>query len=87
MNKTEAFQAWLEKSRVPDVSAGFSASVLRRISAPEPRRSTAQAGRALLRRWLDWLAPRPLAQAALLLAGLLAGAAQALATLQVLFPT
>jgi hypothetical protein len=85
MNKPEAYQAWLEKSRTPEVSPAFSTQVLRRIAQPEPRRCTASGGRELLRRCLDWLETRPWAQAAFILAGLLVGTAQAVATLQILF--
>jgi hypothetical protein len=79
MNNTDAYQSWLERNRNVDLSAGFANGVLQRISLDE-RRSAAQPGREMLPRWLEWVAHRPLVQAALLVVALVAGASRLAAT-------
>ena len=81
MNKNDAYQSWLEKRKSTDVSSEFPKNVLVRISLYEKQR----AARWDMARWLEWISLRPVLQTALIIAGLVLGAARWLAALNIIF--
>jgi hypothetical protein len=78
MNDIDAYQSWLEKRRSLESSPEFPKNVAGRIALYEQKR------REILRRWLDWVSLRPLAQTAIIAAGLLMSAVRLMATLRIL---
>ena len=83
MNKNNSYQSWLEKRRSTELSQEFSKDVLARISLYEQQRASKPGWD--MARWLEWISMRPVVQTALILAGLVLGAARWLAALEIIF--
>lgn len=84
MNSRDAYQSWQEKSRSVEISDEFAKGVMKQISLHEAQPWAAKPGLEMFQRWLEWVAHRPLVQAALLVVALIAGAARLLATWQII---
>jgi hypothetical protein len=83
MNKNDSYQSWLEKRRSTEISREFSKDVIDRISLYEQKQRETKPGWEMAR-WLEWVSLTPLMQTALIIAGIVVGAARWIAALQII---
>jgi hypothetical protein len=84
MGPDDSYSSWLDKRRSVEISLEFSKSVAVQIARDERNRRGARPRQEILRRWLEWVSLRPLAQMAIIVAGVVLGAVRLLATLQII---
>ena len=84
MNNNNSYQSWLENGRDIELSPEFSKNVLQQISLYERKRRATRPAWEVAWGWVEWISVRPLVRTAVILAGLIAGAARLLATLQII---